>query len=349
MHIPKFSDWKKEKGLNEKKQTWEQFAEKNKIDKKIADKISKKLQGNATDADCLKYIKSLVKDEKLVKKISSYWQMNESNGDEEIIKLYKSGKSQAEIADEFGYNFDRVCHVTRHLGRTVGKKEEEDDRIGDDPQSKQYFDRTIKNKSSESKKKNVNESFIELCKAYKVNATQLDADELGNDVSREDFKEYFNIPADADEDPSYKRDSDFDYKKLSAIKINESTDDFDLLVTFATKDVTEDNFENGQDGDTTTNDITEFEGLYDSFDALCKKLGFPNDPTKWCCIDDRIIYNQLEDTDGDPIEMDSQEYESWKKGEITAYSCDYDFSIKFVPKGATTSAEIEKNLNIKEN
>jgi len=277
MQIPKFSDWKKKQAINEKKQTWTQFAERNKIDKKVADKISKKLESNATDADCLKYIKSLVKDDKLVKKISSFWQMGES------------------------------------------------------------------------KKKNVNESFIELCKAYKVNATQLDADELGNDVSREDFKEYFNIPADADEDPSYKRDSDFDYKKLSAIKINESTSDFDLLVTFATKDVTEDNFENGQDGDTTTNDITEFEGLYDSFDALCKKLGFPNDPTKWCCIDDRIIYNQLEDTDGDPIEMDSQEYESWKKGEITAYSCDYDFSIKFVPKGATTSAEIEKNLNIKEN
>lgn len=343
MHIPKFADWKKSQKINEKKQTWAEFATKNKIDQKIADKISKKLEGNCTDAECSKYVKSLVKDDKLVKKIASFWQMNESNNDEEIIKLYKSGKSQAEIADEFGYNFDRVCYVTRHLGRTVGKKEEEDDRIGDDPQSKQYFDRTIKNNS-----RKVAESFIQFCKAYKVNATQADADELGNDVSREHFKEYFNIPADADENPQYKRDKNFDDKKLGSIKINESSTDFDLLVTFATKDITEDNFENGQDGDTKTSDIDGFEGLYDSFEALCKNLGFPSDPTKWYCIDDRIIYSQMENANGDLVTETDADYEAWKKGEVKLYAADYDFSIKFVSKEKTNSSEIEEKLGIVE-
>ncbi len=341
MHIPKFADWKKSQKINEKKQTWAEFATKNKIDQKIADKILKKLDSNATDAECYKYVKFLVKDDKLVKKIASFWQMNESNNDEEIMNALKS-KSIDDVI-KMGFSKSDVLRVNSILMKKIGGNAKDGDRFGDDPQSKQYFDRTIKNTS-----RKVGESFIQFCKAYKVNATQADADELGNDVSREYFKEYFNIPADADENPQYKRDKDFDDKKLNFIKINESSTDFDLLVTFATKDITEDNFENGQDGDTRTSDIDGFEGLYDSFETLCKNLGFPSDPSKWYCIDDRIIYSQLENANGDLVTETDAEYEAWKKGEIKLYAADYDFSIKFVSKEKTKSSEIEEKLGIVE-
>ncbi len=58
---------------------------------------------------------------------------------------------------------------------------------------------------------------IELAKAYGVNMSQESYDELGPEIDRASFKEYYNIPEDADEDPSYKRDSDFNPKLLNKI------------------------------------------------------------------------------------------------------------------------------------
>ncbi len=57
-----------------------------------------------------------------------------------------------------------------------------------------------------------------LAMAYKVNMDQKDFDELGKSVTRKKFKDYFGIPADADENPDYKRDADFDATKLSKIQ-----------------------------------------------------------------------------------------------------------------------------------
>jgi hypothetical protein len=62
---------------------------------------------------------------------------------DKIIALYKSGKSQAEIADELNIDTNIVINNTKHLGIHVGSVEEEE-RDGDDPMSKQYYDRTIK-------------------------------------------------------------------------------------------------------------------------------------------------------------------------------------------------------------
>ena len=64
---------------------------------------------------------------------------------EQVIELYNSGKSQTEISDITGIDFDKVVKYTNHLGHNVGKSiiDDKDDRIGDDPQSKQYYDRVI--------------------------------------------------------------------------------------------------------------------------------------------------------------------------------------------------------------
>lgn len=62
--------------------------------------------------------------------------------------------------------------------------------------------------------------FIQYCKAYHVAATKSDLEELGKNVSRDKFKKYFSIPKDADEDPDYKRDKNFDAKKIEQLKEN---------------------------------------------------------------------------------------------------------------------------------
>lgn len=62
-----------------------------------------------------------------------------------IIDLYLSGKSQAEIEKETKANFNLIVAITNKLPHiSVGKDNFEDDRFGDDPSSKQYYDRTIK-------------------------------------------------------------------------------------------------------------------------------------------------------------------------------------------------------------
>lgn len=81
---------------------------------------------------------------------------------ETVLSLYKAGKSQAEIEEITGVDFDKIVSWTRHLGHTVGKKKDEDDRIGDDPSSKQYFDRTIKTG------RKVNEENTDGFRAYKI-------------------------------------------------------------------------------------------------------------------------------------------------------------------------------------
>lgn len=270
-----------------------------------------------------------------------------------------------------------------------------------------------KKKLNESK---TNGSFLSFCRAYGVNATQADYDELGDDVSREKFKEYFGIPADADENPSYKAFNNFDPKLLNKIKlkesstddktlstviklirqntgqkfdklgkvihkddlsdmleksditidaataalrkkgwvidesasnINESSDEFEILVTFATKDVIEDDFEDGEIGGGQTHDLPHAETIYKDFASICSTLGLSDDISKWYCVDDRIIHSRMEDADNNEILPTDGSYELWKSKKMKLYSVDYDLSIKFIPKTSPTEDDIEKNLGIK--
>ncbi len=75
--------------------------------------------------------------------------ITESDVTSQIVSLYKSGKSQSDIASELNLPIGQVIRATDHLGITVGTdKDDDDDRIGDDPSSKQYYDRTLYNKES---------------------------------------------------------------------------------------------------------------------------------------------------------------------------------------------------------
>lgn len=61
-----------------------------------------------------------------------------------VINLYKKKVSQADISDQLGVDIMKVAAWTKNLGIHVGKDDFDDDRIGDDPSSKQYYDRVIK-------------------------------------------------------------------------------------------------------------------------------------------------------------------------------------------------------------
>ena len=92
------------------------------------------------------------------------------------------------------------------------------------------FESFLKMKLSESKdedreafKKQLM-SIVGFPQGYKVAVKEADFEELGYQMSnssfddnrnRQIFKEYFNIPEDADEDPTYKRDENYDVKTVA--------------------------------------------------------------------------------------------------------------------------------------
>lgn len=65
-------------------------------------------------------------------------------------------------------------------------------------------------------------SIVGFAQGYKVAVRDVDFEELGyqmsddEDKNRQIFKEYFNIPAEADEDPTYKRDKNYDVKTVAS-------------------------------------------------------------------------------------------------------------------------------------
>jgi len=81
------------------------------------------------------------------------------------------------------------------------------------------------NKNRVRGKRRINEDaeteIANFASAYKANVTKIDLEELiqaiGNkegEDAREIFKNYFNIPVDADEDPDYMRDKNYDSKNF---------------------------------------------------------------------------------------------------------------------------------------
>jgi transposase-like protein len=68
------------------------------------------------------------------------------NDKSKVIDLYKAGKSQAEIASDLKISITKVANWTKHLGHQVGLSDEDEERYGDDPSSKQYYDRSIRSK-----------------------------------------------------------------------------------------------------------------------------------------------------------------------------------------------------------
>lgn len=109
------------------------------------DGISTSNFANLTN-DIVNYIKSLNVNENVNEKLSQ-------DEKEHIISLYNNGISQSDIADQYGYNFNDVLKVTKYLGHGSWFNDEEEERLGDDPMSKQYYDRTLENLSPEEERR----------------------------------------------------------------------------------------------------------------------------------------------------------------------------------------------------
>lgn len=101
---------------------------------------------------------------------------------QEIIKLYKKGISQHDIATKYNYDFDTVVSVTKYLGHGSWYNDDDiDDRLGDDPMSKQYYDRTLTENSD------FNGSGLIV-----VGKTQIDNNKIQDLINDEEYHAIWN-------------------------------------------------------------------------------------------------------------------------------------------------------------
>ena len=123
-----------------------------------------------------------------------------------------------------------------------------------------------------------------------------------------------------------------------------------IYVINVEKIATKDDFNEGEDPSTTQSfDLTrEFGGIYNSFEEICEKTGLPSDKENWTAFEDgRMDCQTLEDDDSNLVEEGDKKMGEFKKGNITLWSCDYIFVIKFIEGLYTPSTkEIAQRLDI---
>lgn len=126
-----------------------------------------------------------------------------------------------------------------------------------------------------------------------------------------------------------------------------------IVLTSLSKDVTKDNFKEGQDPDTRQSMMYEKNlGSFDTADEaiafLNKQYGLSDDKENYTAFEDgRISYQQLEDGDGNVVEEKDEIYKKFKKGDVDLYAADYDIFIELAEVKVPTVKEISKLFKIK--
>lgn len=119
-----------------------------------------------------------------------------------------------------------------------------------------------------------------------------------------------------------------------------NTSEYKLLVTYMSKEITEDSYEEGEIGQRQLVQEEKIGKKFDSFDAFkkyCADTWSLDEADGWSVIDNRLIYSCMETEEGHtPF---PNETEQWKQGKKTLYSADYDFSVELV-----TSISDEDNI-----
>src|SRR6056297_855540 len=125
-----------------------------------------------------------------------------------------------------------------------------------------------------------------------------------------------------------------------------------IIVKNCIKTSTLDDFNKGEDPDTTTMvDITEYKKTFNSLKALADNYGLPR-PSKekesqWFIYEDNeIICQTLENQLGDEIFPDTKVWEKWKNGEMKLYACEYRFKISIVEEIEMTQENLKEFLKI---
>jgi hypothetical protein len=125
-----------------------------------------------------------------------------------------------------------------------------------------------------------------------------------------------------------------------------------LYVDTMIKEAEEDNYENGADPSTRKMVMHEKIGkIFDSFEDFkkyCEKTwGLEGDESAWVVIDNRIIFNQLEDVNENKITINDPEYKEFKEGKINLYIADYDFNVYLIIPSKSDEEAIRKFTGIK--
>ena len=126
-----------------------------------------------------------------------------------------------------------------------------------------------------------------------------------------------------------------------------------IVLTSLSKEVTKDNFKEGQNPDEHQSIFYEKNlGSFDTADEviefLNKQYGLSDDKDNYAAFDDgRITYAQMEDGDGNIVEEKDAKYKQFKKGEIDLWAADYDIYIELAEVKTPSVKEISKLFKIK--
>ena len=122
-----------------------------------------------------------------------------------------------------------------------------------------------------------------------------------------------------------------------------------LFVDHLAKEVSEDNYEEGEIGDRQLIMDEKIGKKFDSFDAFkkyCSDTWGLEDNQGWSVVDNRLTYQRLENDQG--IEASPLEQGLWKKGKRKLWSADYDFVVELILPSKTDEDSIRQFTGLTE-
>ena len=124
-----------------------------------------------------------------------------------------------------------------------------------------------------------------------------------------------------------------------------------LFVKSMSKEVVQDSYEQGEQGDRQLQLDEKIGKTFDSFDDFKKYAEkmwyFKNSDSAWVVIDNRIIYDQLENGDGDSVDEGDPEFSKWKSGEVELWNATYDFVCELIVPSNTDEEALRAFTGIK--
>ena len=116
--------------------------------------------------------------------------------------------------------------------------------------------------------------------------------------------------------------------------------------------VTKDNYENGEDTNYLSsyvlhNSYQIFENKEEFFEFL-SDVGLPKDPTKYYYDEHNqcLRFSEIQNDDGDAVEINSDCYESFKQGKLDLYNADHAIHFLIVEVSLTTTELTNEILGV---
>ena len=124
-----------------------------------------------------------------------------------------------------------------------------------------------------------------------------------------------------------------------------------LFVKHMTKEIVEDDYNEGEVGQrkmTADEIIGKKFNSFDDFKKYAEKMWYFKDAENaWVVIDNRIIYDRLENDNGDVVEDSDPEYAEFKDGKKSLWSASYDFVVELIAEVKTDEEAVREFTGIK--